>query len=134
MGRVSRTRIDSTATRPLGLALLLVMALAFRALVPAGWMPNIEGVGGAPLVICTGTGSEVIHLGPGHAPANPHVADRHDVCSFAGVAAAPPGPAVALAEPSSFVRDLRLADAPQAAPPSSPRHREQAPRAPPEQA
>jgi hypothetical protein len=105
-----------------------------RALVPAGWMPNLERAGGAPLVICTGTGSEVIHPRGEHAPASHHAADRHEVCSFASVAATPPAPGAALAEPSAYARDLRLAEAVQAAPPIAPRHREQSARAPPEDA
>ena len=53
-------------------ALLLLVAVGVRGLIPAGWMPG-RLAGGAPIVICTGGGAEVIPAkappGHGHAPA-----------------------------------------------------------------
>jgi len=56
-----------------------------RAALPAGWMPNLTGIAGALLVICSIDGAR--HL-PGHDPA--HSRDDH-LCPFAAVAhLAPP--------------------------------------------
>jgi hypothetical protein len=72
------------------LAVLLVAALAVRALVPAGWMPGTTPAGAATLVLCTGTGPMTVampgmHHGKADDPAKP--APEHP-CAFAGLALA----------------------------------------------
>ena len=108
------------------------MAVIVRALVPAGWMPNTQGLGAAPLVICTGSGSEIIRRGPADGPAKPHSAERHDVCAFASLASAPPAPASLLAEPPNLPVASRIERAPEAARRVRLGYREQAARAPPQ--
>ncbi|THD79369.1 MAG: DUF2946 domain-containing protein [Phenylobacterium sp.] len=132
MGAEQRTGAGWMRGRRLGLALVLLMAVVVRALAPAGWMPNTAGLGGSFLVICTGTGSEVIRLGKADGPAKPHSTDRHGPCAFAGLVSAPPSSAVALAEPRELLRTARLEPTSEAAPTARLRHREQAARAPPE--
>jgi hypothetical protein len=114
-----------------GLALLILLALLFRAAIPAGWMPDLQGADGAPLVICTGSGSEVVHLDRHGFPAKPHSSERHDVCAFAGIGSAPPTPAVFFGEPPRLPVVARLDPASEAALRPPPRYREQAARAPP---
>lgn len=112
--------------RRLGVALLLLAAVVFRAAIPTGWMPDARDRG---LVICTGHGELVLHGKSG--PAAPHSADRHDVCAFAGLGSAPTPPTPGLSAPAAYVRVSAEA------PPRAgflafpPRHREQAARAPP---
>ena len=68
--------------------LLIAMALAVRAIIPAGYMPG-EGRKSLTVYICTGvdgTGKmETISLGTSK-PANDHDEDRPQACSFAGIA------------------------------------------------
>ena len=60
---------------------LALSAMLLRAMLPAGWMPNIAGVGGAAFVICSVDG---LHHGPAHDPAQ----GQHDdhMCPFAAAA------------------------------------------------
>ena len=46
---------------------LALSAMLLRAVLPAGWMPNLTGAGDAPLVICSVDGAH--HL-PSHDPAH----------------------------------------------------------------
>ncbi|MDB5417920.1 MAG: hypothetical protein JWP50_1339 [Phenylobacterium sp.] len=109
----------------------MLMAIGLRGTIPAGWMPNTQGLLNAPLVICTATGSQVIaaHDPKGHAPAPPR--QQHDHCAFAGLGSAPPPAPIGLPAPFALA-DIAVADRPGAAAPVAARgHREQAPRAPP---
>lgn len=74
--------------------------MLLRAVLPAGWMPNLAGTGGAPLVICSVDGP--LHL-PSHDPAH----GEHDdhMCPFAAVAhLAPPQLSVAVPQPFAVAR------------------------------
>jgi hypothetical protein len=80
------------------LALVLLTAIAPRALTPAGWMPSAQP--GAPMVICTGEGAVTLHAPTDHTPA-PGAKGHHEPCAFSGVgfASTPdaaPTPAVAV--------------------------------------
>lgn len=120
-------------TRPAPLRLVLLIALlcavSLRLLTPPGWMPNIDGRAGGPLVICTADGTHAVppaDHGP-HAPAK----TAHAVCAFAGLAlgarpdpaaVAPPLAAPLAAAAPRLGHQVRLAPA---------WRRPQAPRAPP---
>lgn len=84
--------------RSLALTLALGGMLA-RALLPAGWMPNLQGQGSAVLVICTMDGMHRDAPPPrdqGHHQAD----DRNNVCPFAAAAhLAPPQLSVAFSTP-----------------------------------
>ena len=74
---------------------LALSAMLLRAVLPAGWMPDPVGVGGAPLVICSVDGA---HHVPPHDPAQ----GQHDdhMCPFAAAAhLAPPQLSVAVPRP-----------------------------------
>lgn len=134
MGRAAKA-MSSGAMRP-WMLLLLLAALLLRAATPPGWMPNPQGALGAPVVICTADGSQVLQLdAQGHPakpdPARPQSAQRHDLCAFAGHQAAPGAEAAALSGPAGFVSLAPTQLAAQALPATAARHREQAPRAPP---
>jgi hypothetical protein len=45
---------------------------ALRALVPTGWMPNVEGIAGGPFAICTGEGPAPVLSHAGHEHHHPH--------------------------------------------------------------
>lgn len=62
-------------------ATLALSAMVLRALLPAGWMPNTEGVPGTALIICSIDG--VRHVP--HHPGKPDV-DHGMACPFAGMA------------------------------------------------
>ena len=129
MGRGLRAgESGAAASRRLILAGLLLLALVFRAAVPAGWMPSADG---ASLVICTGTGPAVVHLDGKGEPTKPRTADRHDVCAFAGLGAAPPEPPAVLTAPSQTAQIARLDAGYETTARLPPRHRDQAARAPP---
>jgi hypothetical protein len=83
----------TAALRSLAAALALA-AMLMRGLLPAGWMPNPDGVAGGPLIICT-MGAP-LHVHPAHAPQD----DSGKVCPFAVMAhlAAAASP-VAIAQP-----------------------------------
>lgn len=69
-----------------GLYLALV-AMLFRALLPIGWMPNIGGAPGTPIILCSLDGPVQILLGPDGRPVKPspdqNDAHQHDACPFA---------------------------------------------------
>jgi hypothetical protein len=76
---------------------LLLVALAFRALVPAGFMPAIGTRGaGVTMQVCPlhmpSMGAEAAHAG--HAPAPPSGQRVHDgsICAFAASAVSAPPP------------------------------------------
>lgn len=70
---------------------LLVMALAVRALVPAGWMPSGERA--FALTVCTGVDTKTIWMDSkgGLHKENPagHKQSKHEPCAFAGNADIP---------------------------------------------
>jgi hypothetical protein len=111
----------------------LLCAVSLRLLTPPGWMPNLDGRGGAPLVICTGDGTQTLPS-PGHDRHGPAGKAGHEVCAFSGLALdAAPQP-VLFAAPAAAPRAAeapRLADQTPSAPA---RRRPQSPRAPPLQA
>ena len=55
--------------------------MLLRAVLPAGWMPNLTGAGDAPLVICSVDG---VHHLPSHDPA--HGPQDDHTCPFAAAA------------------------------------------------
>jgi hypothetical protein len=121
-----------TRSSPARLTFLIALlcAVGLRLLTPAGWMPNLDGHGGAPLVICTGDG---VHTVPpaDHGPHAPGGKEVHDVCAFAGFALgeAPHAAAFAAPEALAFSAAAPLpADQVRLAPTW---RRSQAPRAPP---
>lgn len=63
----------------------LLCAVGVRLLTPPGWMPNLDGAPGGPLVICTGDG---VHAAPASDPTTHGHAGRsgHEVCPFGGFA------------------------------------------------
>jgi hypothetical protein len=108
-------------------ALLLALVVLVRGLVPTGWMPSPSG---GPLIICSAEAS-----GRGHndgRPGDPARNVAHDICVFAAAGAAPP---------PSLAVDLRPVERAAVSAPgpvvvqaralSTPRVREQSPRAPP---
>lgn len=121
-----------TRSSPMRLAFLvaLLCAVSLRLLTPPGWMPNLDGRGSAPLVICTGDGVHTI--GPDGSDPHGHPGKAaHEVCAFAGLAFDTAPQAAAVVAPSA---------APSAVQPLLPGHqarfapawrRPQAPRAPP---
>ena len=91
---------------------LMVIALAVRMVLPAGWMPSVAN-GQATITLCTGAGMVEAWVdadGKLHkeAPVKKHVGDQP--CAFAGVGAATDVPAfasIALALP--FIAQPALA-------------------------
>lgn len=128
-GRLGHGGTRAQAAR-VALPLLLLFAVFLQALIPQGYMPNVDGApGGSPIVICTGDGMRMAPPAGDKAPV--HRQPHHDVCAFAGHApVAGPAPILALA-PVVFVRRIAPALPEAAAPPGLRRHREQAARAPP---
>jgi len=70
---------------------LTLIALLVGALLPAGWMPNPDGLAsGTPIVMCTGHGPlTIIDYGMDHAgkPAKHQQNAPSDICVFAAAAA-----------------------------------------------
>jgi len=84
-------------------AVLMVLALLLRVLVPAGFMPAASADGAAhfAITICDGAGGHTIALpGQPHAPADPRDVGAHTVCPFAAFALA----AAAVAAPDLTLR------------------------------
>jgi hypothetical protein len=109
----------------------LLVALLVRGITPAGWMPNPQGLTGSPFVICTADGAHTVSLDRDGHPSRPATGERHDVCAFAGHQAGPAAEAL-LQLGSTRAEPVVVAQRAPAAPPvSAPRHRDQAPRAPP---
>jgi hypothetical protein len=85
-------------------AMLVVLAFAARALIPAGFMPSAGGAvqicpDGFPAALLTAAGDQVSHAHHHHHDGDPsgNTGDRHDHrawsgshCAFAAVATAPP--------------------------------------------
>lgn len=93
-------------------AQLTLALFALRALVPAGYMPDLAaaGDGQVRIVICTGYGSKSILVDETGAPADDQNADRsgHGDCAFgtvSGAAFLAPEPAMAPLHPE-LVRDF----------------------------
>jgi hypothetical protein len=87
---------------------LALSAMLLRAVLPAGWMPNVTGVGGAALVICSVDGTH-------HLPSQDPTRSQHDdhMCPFAAVAhLAPPQLPPAVAQPSAVAALAPHFDAP----------------------
>jgi hypothetical protein len=79
---------------PLRLAFLIALlcAVSLRLLTPPGWMPNLDGHAGGPLVICTGDGARTTSPA-GSDAGHPLRKAAGEVCAFAGLAlSAPPQP------------------------------------------
>ena len=123
--------------------LLAVLAIVFRGLLPAGWMPNPAGLAESPLILCDMDGlvsaTDMAQMAAmdmpsmdmpdgGKAPAKtpshqdcPFAAAGHSAVAMADVTFLTSGPAVELANrPKTNYRVLHLA-----------RHHPQSPRAPP---
>ncbi len=75
---------------------LALSAMLLRAVLPAGWMPNLTGPGDVPLVICSVDGAH--HLPP-HEPAHGQQDDH--MCPFAA-AAHLAAPQLSIAVPQPF--------------------------------
>jgi hypothetical protein len=124
-------RLRARATRE-RVVLLLVPALALRLLVPDGFMPAF-GAAGITMRMCHGDGRSAAAMrlaGAVTSPAAPAV--EHDAaCDFAASATAAP-PVVAREDAARPVRPDALTPTPDTSGATSvPRHRPQAPRAPP---
>lgn len=84
---------------------LLVMALAVKALVPTGWMPSAER--SFALTICTGMDTQTIWMDSkgGLHKENPddHKQSEHDPCAFAGTVDIPSLAQAATYQPKSKI-------------------------------
>lgn len=80
----------------------LLCAVGLHLLTPPGWMPNIYGPAGSLLVICTGEGPRTVSAPADREPRPPHQKSHHDVCPFAGFAAAPSDGDLTMATPAEF--------------------------------
>jgi hypothetical protein len=109
-----------------------LVAMLVRALLPAGWMPDMSAHGSAPLVICTMNGP-MTAMPPGDASKHKPAHDdgrQSDICPFAAsihvatpasAAAVVPSTAVALT-PAPVLSEQNV--------PNIARHSPQSPRAP----
>jgi hypothetical protein len=90
--------------------MLALTAMLLRALLPAGWMPNPDGLAGAPLVICSMSGAQHAHpaTNRGHAPQD----NSGKICPFA--AAAHLAPALQPVEFAQATVAIRMATTPAA--------------------
>jgi hypothetical protein len=76
----------TSVARSLAVSLAL-SAMLLRAMLPAGWMPDLAGPLGGAFVICTMDGAQ--HSPPSHDPSKDH--DEGSICPFAAAAhLAPP--------------------------------------------
>lgn len=101
-------------SRRAGIAIPLVLALLFRACIPAGFMPVLNGDAGLTYMLCPGsTSAEPAHHHHDHAGsteqpaplgADPHreAARDHGLCLFAAGAAVAPLPAGAEPSPNQI--------------------------------
>lgn len=81
---------------------LLLLALAMRVLVPAGWMPSVDG---RAITLCTGTGAVeawVADDGTIHKKAPGETGKGAEPCVFAGLGAALLTPDPPVAPPTLF--------------------------------
>lgn len=122
-----------TRSSPLRLAWLIALtcAVSLRLLTPPGWMPNLEGRGPAPLVICAGDGVHTV-TAPAD-PASPHPGGKtgHEVCAFAGLTVHTAAAAIAVAAPVAAPQALEARLSPARARPALDWRRPQSPRGPP---
>lgn len=89
---------------------LLALALFSRILVPAGWMPAMQGQGYA-ITLCTGAGALSAWVDDaGNVHKGKPVSDRQGdhPCAFAGIAAAAAIPAAGAAAPVIALTAMRL--------------------------
>lgn len=114
---------------------IALVAMLFRALLPSGWMPNIGGAAGIPIVLCSVDGPVPAVLGPDgqplkHSPAHDD-SHQHDVCPFAAAPhfAAPVAIVVAHVPVSILVAAIPLGSKQKN--PSSHSYTPQSPRGPP---
>ncbi|MGA7674610.1 MAG: DUF2946 family protein [Rhizomicrobium sp.] len=111
---------------------LALAAMLFRALMPAGWMPDTAGHSGSPIVICTLNGPLHLTLGEDGKPLKQEPAKhQREACPFAAMPHLAQAAGIAsLALPSPVAlpaqRNAYLAVAAEAS-----RHSPQSPRAPP---
>lgn len=112
-----------------------LVAMLFRALLPSGWMPNLSGAPGTPIILCSLDGPVRIVLGPDGHPVkqSPDQNDTHqnDVCPFA---AAPhfAAPVAVVAVPTPLaIAAAPVAPAPERREPASQFYNPQSPRGPP---
>lgn len=101
MKRGGRVGLEGCAARAFA-TWTAVAALAMRAIMPMGWMPNPQAASdGVPIVICTLEGAQTLLIGadgvPRPADGVPAKARDHAPCHFACAGhAAPPRGGVAL--------------------------------------
>ncbi|HEX4160832.1 MAG TPA: DUF2946 family protein [Rhizomicrobium sp.] len=95
----------NSSCRALALS-LAVLAMVVRGLVPAGWMPDMDGSG--RVVICTGQGPMRPASGSHRGHTLPDRGDR--ICPFAAAAHQSPPPAFAAA-PKPIPSGLHVAQA-----------------------
>lgn len=112
---------------------LALAAMILRALLPAGWMPNVSGQPGSALIICSMDGGTSVTGDQGNLPSKhqPDGHSDHDGCPFAAaphLAAAGALPAIHQSQiAQSYVPSFGKSQAPPALADYAP----QSPRAPP---
>lgn len=114
---------------------IALVAMLFRALLPSGWMPNIGGAPGTPIILCSLDGPIQIVIGPDGQPLkqSPDQNDTHqnDVCPFAAAPHfATPIAAVAVPAPLAIVT-APFFSAPEPLNPATDFYTPQSPRGPP---
>jgi hypothetical protein len=109
-----------------------LFAMAMRAVIPVGWMPNPTG-SGAPLVLCTMDGPVPFLFGPDGKPLKhaPSDRDHHSVCPYNAAPhfAVAASAAVLVGRPTDYVPTQFPLSHPASS--SSRRHEPQSARAPP---
>jgi hypothetical protein len=134
MDVLGQATVRANGAARLAATVMLLVALALRAAIPVGWMPNTTDVRNTPLVFCPG-GAMPMHRDPATpAPGKTRHADRHDVCAFAGLGFAPGALASGVADAPDVLVIARRDPAPVRPPPVSAQHREQSARGPPRKA
>ena len=87
MGRIVRREFIRLQTFKKWLVWPLLCALALRALLPAGFMPDFSGLSDSYIVICSGSGAVEIALGSDGEPVPRGAPETHEQpCAFATVA------------------------------------------------
>lgn len=113
---------------------LALVAMLFRALLPIGWMPNIGGAPGTPIILCSLDGPVQILLGADGQPVkqspDQNDAHQHDACPFAAAPHFATPVAVAVLAPPGIAA-TPLASAPEQLQPASDFYTPQSPRGPP---
>jgi hypothetical protein len=84
---------------------LALVAMVLRALLPTGWMPNLDGHPGGPLLICAMDGGSALFTDHAGLPSKHQPDGRagHDGCPFAAA------PHLATAGISTVIQQLHLA-------------------------